>query len=200
MTDYDSEAPILAFRRFRRLNPSLYVPAHSLAGSWRQEAWPTREPMVARCRAYSLNADCQGGPLSQGSGCMCGLHGFYSMQDALKYHTCSSMHGWVVAICAFGGRVLFDSLFLRASVADVVCIVDPMEYGPQIQRRGNYATGVYQEDITEDLKAWAIQTGERYGVPVLGLFDAMDLASEVGVFVDGVRDEDGKEIVEGIDD
>ena len=201
MSEYHSDAPVLGYRRWKRVDPANHVPRFGLVGSWRGEPWPHEGPAVARCRAYTpVPGVCEHGPLHHDERCKCGFHAWYSLEEAKQYNVCSSYHGVVVGIVAGAGRVLFDKRYWRAEQARVVCIIDPHEYGPQWQTRGNAVVGVTHHDLTEELVAWTLGAGRRYGVPVLDHAEAIDYASKVGAWVYGVKDnDDGSIKVEGVD-
>jgi hypothetical protein len=193
--EYDSDTPILGFRRWRIVGPYLSVPGHSLVGSWRNVVWPVGEPIVAKCLAYNRAQTCLGGPLAQHKHCKCGLHLWYGLKDARDYQYTQGPGGYVIGIAAGGGRVLFDSRYARCEIADVVCLIDPSEY-PQSEYSSK---GMI--DKTESVREWAKVTAARYGVPLLSYFDAVDFALEIGRFPLGVTDLDGGGmIVEGVDE
>ena len=181
--------------------PRALIPEFSLVGSWRETPWPPGEVMEAKCRAYSpTKGICEYGPLLQSDYCKCGLHLFYSMEDARSYTVTSSSFGHVIGIAAGGGRVLFDNKFCRAEQAEVVCIIDPREYAPQTHRSGNSETGFTEYDLTEEVRGWAKKVARRYRVPMLGLFDAMGHAGELGEWVYMPRRKpDGGYYIEGVD-
>ncbi len=194
--EYDSDACIIGFRRFKIRGPREHIPEHSLIGSWRDTIWPVGEPMVAKCKAYNRHTACNHGPLAQDDACKCGLHIFFSLSDAQNYTTTSGEGGYVIAIAAGGGRVLFDEKYARCEIADVICLIDPAEYGPHLVKKPGGETG----DRTEDIRAWAEQAARRYGIPLLSLFDGMDLSEEFGSWVFGIEDlEEGGVCVEGVD-
>ena len=130
----------------------------------------------------------------------CGCHIFYSLSDAQSYSYTTGPGGYVIAIARGGGKVLFDERFARCSQAEVVALIDPAEYGPHKHIRGNPDKGFIEYDRTEDIREWVSHAAERYGVPMMGLFDAMAYANEKGVWVDGLEDEDDETIVvKGVD-
>lgn len=202
MTEYDSDVPVLLFRKWKIQGPRLNIPEHSLIGAWRSIAWPVDEPIVAKCLPHTRLSTCKKGPMTQDKSCLCGLHGYYSFGDAQDHVGVSEDGGSALGIVAGGGRILFDDDYARCQFAEIVALIDPIEYDEKyrITRRGNATKGFYSYDRTEDMREWVKAAAERYGVPLLGLFDAMDYASEFGVWIDGLKDEDdGSVTVKGLD-
>lgn len=206
---YDSELPVLGFRRWKLKGPRMMMPEHSLVGSWRETVWPVDEPIQAKCLPYSHHHACNSGPLSHNAGCKCGLHLWYSMSDAQSYSVTNGELGHVVGIAAGGGRVLFDTRYARCEVAEVVCLIDPIEYGPQLFTRRDHRVDddaphksrFKNVDETERIREWADKAAERYGVPMYSLENAVAYAFDLGVFVSEIRDmPDGEVRVEGVDE
>jgi hypothetical protein len=186
---YDSDYPLLGYRKFRILGPQWGIPEHSLVGCHKSAPWPPKEPMVARCLPFTLVEDCDDGPIAQSKHCKCGLHIYFTLEDAKDYAFCSGSRGHVIAMCAGGGRVLFDAKYARCQIAEVLCLIDPVDYLDA------------KPEKTEWLSEWSRGAAKKYGVPVLRHFDAIDFVSEIGLFVSGVRGEsdDLEAVVEGLD-
>jgi hypothetical protein len=196
MTEYDSDVCVLGYRRWRIVGPAISVPEHTLIGSWRNVGWPVGEPMVAKCLSYTARPPCTpGGPIAGNKNCMCGLHLFFSLEDAENYTHTSGGGGYVIGIAAGGGRVRFDNKYARCEIADVICLIDPIEY-PQSE----YISTKGKMDRTERIREWAKAAAARYRVPLLSHYDAVDFAMEFGNFVSAPQDfEDGTCFIEGVD-
>ena len=193
MSEYDSDLPLIGYRRFRILGPQWGIPEYSLVGSHRSAPWPPKEPMVAKCLPYMQIDDCVDGPIAQSKHCKCGLHLFFTLEDAISYNFTNGPRGFTIGMAAGGGRVLFDKRYARCSVAEVVCLIDPVHFLPALSEHRLIPRFDW-------LRQWTLGAAEKYGVPMLSHYDAVAYASEFGVFVSGVRDDGSKMIVEGLDD
>lgn len=176
--------PCLAYRRWKVLNP--HVMRHDndvLVADWRQIPWDTREPMKARCEAYYPDDHCPE-PRRICESCRCGLHGYYTLEDCLADDLIRSVMGYVVGITAHWGKCFFDNKWLRSEYAKLLVLITPEE-------------GIYKDisthragkkiDTIKHSRQWCKEVARKYDVPMLPLYDAELLASEHGIWVEGLE-------------
>jgi hypothetical protein len=134
---------------------------------------------------------------------MCGLHIWYTLQDAQGYTVTGGSSDYLMGVAWGGGKVLFDNKFCRCEYAGVLCLIDPFEYGPLIRTEyRQFDGGVHRTvDVTEEIHQFATNVAERYDIPLLSQVKAMEFAQEFGVWVWGLKDlKGGGVFIEGIDD